>query len=232
MYTKKLYIIPPSRGKTHFIVPEIIKKESLSHKTIFWFCDKDNVEYCGLENSNVVSLDVKEWAETPFNQGNIYQIICKQGTAAINIHEIFFNIADDTNSVVIIDPAAHILGTEINPLLLDKFPADIHFLYDSMEQMYNCISENTPEKPEYKEKKYLDSCRREYHTYEKNRIFWLENRGVTKVKRKPGDPSNISLTQPLPTYQPYNIFGCTLYHYKIGSLPGMTIEEIIEEIKK
>lgn len=233
MYQKNLYLIPPTRGKTFFVVPEIIRRESANHKTIYWFSDKNNIEYCRVKDCGIISVNANNANEYhSFQQQNIYQIICNEGTSAKKIQELVLAFAEDTDATVILDSAALLLGTEVTPLLAGRLAADIHFLYDSMDQVYNCISKNIPEKVEYREKKFLDGCKKEYHTYEKNRIFWMNNRGVTKVKRKKGDPSDTPLTQPLPTYQPNEIFGCRLYPYKIGSMPGMTIEEILEEVKR
>lgn len=230
MYQKNLYIIPPAKGKTRFIVPAIISKGIETNKSIFWFTDKNNIEYCDLQNEQIITITAKEWKNDTFIQGCIHQIICEGQDFIKEIEGIVYTVRKDSNAIIIFDPGVYLLKNCINSILLDRDAADIHILFNSLADIYSCINENQSEHPEYKEKKFLDRCKKEYHTYEKNRIFWMDNMGVTKVRRKEGELLSKPTTRPLPTYQPYNIFNCTLFHYKIGSLPGMTIEEIISEI--
>ena len=228
MYQKYLYIIPPAGERTRLVISEIIKTKQ-NGKNLYWFTNKDN--NFGLYGMEIISLNIEEWTEFPLNPGNIYQIICENNTVLNDVDKVFCNIIDDSNAVIVIDSVSQLLGSGINSLL-ERHAADIYLFSETLEQVYICISANLKENMEYKEKKFIERCRKEFNTYEKNRIFWMENRGITKVRRRPGDAPNTPTTCPLPSYQPSTIFNCTLYHFKIGSLPGMTIEEMIENIRR
>ena len=231
MYKKNLFIIPPAGGKTRYVVPEIIKTEKNKEKTIYWLTDQDNIDYCNLQEETILTINIEDWKTYPFIDGHTYQIICSSMNYQEEPLELIRTVAKKEDSVIIIDPASFIIGYNINQFICHKFPADIHLFFDALSQIYVCISQNNESNLEYKEKKFLDTCKKEYNTFEKNRIFWMEHRGVEKIKRKKGDGPDTPQTRPLPTYQPYEIFGCTLYPYKMGSMPGMTIDEMTEAIR-
>lgn len=231
MYRKNLFIIPPAGGKTRYVVPEIIKTAKEEGKTIYWLTDDNNIEYCGLEKETILTIRVEEWKTYPFIEGHTYQIVCSSMEYQKEPLELLDSIVNNENSVIIIDPASFIIGHSINKYMCYTNAADIHLFYDDLAQAFCCISQNNERELEYKEKKFLDVCKKEYNTFEKNRIFWMEHMGVERIKRKKGDSPDTPATRPLPTYQPYEIFGCTLYPYKIGSMPGMTIEEMVEAIR-
>ena len=243
MYKKNLFIIPPAGGKTRVIVPEIIRTEKAKEKTVFWLTDQDNVDYSGLTGEGIQTLSIEQWESQSFENGRVYQLICPVNM--FSNEDIFAPVEeavrfiltkkDDINSSIVIDKAQYIIGNKAAELLCESYAADIFLLFDQMDQVYDCISKDTvinlEEKIEYRTHKFIEKCRREFNIYKNNRSFWIENMGVEKVKRKKGDTPDTPKTRPIPTYQPYDIFGCTLFHYKQGSFPGMSIEEMVEAVR-
>lgn len=239
MYKKNLFVVPSAGGKASIIIPEILLKEKEKGKKVCWLTNKDEIEYCGLVKEGIQTLLINQYEDMAFEKGNIYQIICPSAWNTSDwiekVVKFFASYKNDVSFSMVINAANHIAGSNIVELLYQKNAADIYLIYDMMHQAYDCISNytigNATQKDEYQVKKFLDKCRKEFHTYESNRIFWMDNRGVVKVKQKHKHSEGSAEARPLPTYQPYEIFGCQLFHYKQGCLPGMTTEEMVQYIR-